>query len=191
MAKIEAWEGKVRSHMEQFVREVNDAWQYALHHHSFAHDRDPEHVPALDFNDPKWPETLTEPAKKIIRVGNAIKEATRAEEEGGEGALHKAMEPIIEFTKGTQVELEWAYTHTGYQLQRNYETEEEEHPFYASVLVSSFADYLMRYNTFLHLGVCRQCGKLYLKPKHGQKSRYCSHACGQKAYRERKKKEEG
>ena len=39
-----------------------------------------------------------------------------------------------------------------------------------------------------HLGICHECNRIYLKRKHGAgRSRFCSRACGQKAYRERKK----
>jgi len=41
-----------------------------------------------------------------------------------------------------------------------------------------------------HLGICHECNRIYLKRKHGTKSRYCSRACGQKAWRERKKMQE-
>jgi len=190
MNKIDAWESKVRAHMNQFARQVNDALGFAIHHHNASYTQDPKHVSLLAFDDPKWPEKLTKPAKKIARVSIAIKQAIRAEEEGDQQAFDNAMQPIIEFTNGMHVRLEWTRSEGKYQLQRNHEGPEEEYPFYASLLVLDLADYLVQYNEFLHLGICRHCAKLYLKPKHGAKSRYCSRACGQKAYRERKKEAE-
>jgi len=190
MAKIDAWEGKVRAHMNRFARDVNRALGYAIHLHNASHRYDPERVSLLGFDDVKWPEKLAKPAKKIARVSVAIKRAIRAEEDGDQQAFDNAMQPIIELTNRIHVWLEWTRSEGKYQLQRNHEGPEEEYPFYASLLVLDFDDYLRQYNEFLHLGICRQCAKLYLKPKHGAKSRYCSRACGQKAYRERKKEAE-
>ena len=187
MAKMELWEKRIRESMEGLARQLNGAPSVAIIEHETAREDDPEHIPPLNFNDPKWRLKLAPKAKKLATVSDCITKAIAAEEEGDEARFDEAMRPIAEFTDGMLVQLEWSKGPRGYQLTREPKSPEEERPFVASVLVVWWAEYLMRYREIVHLGVCRQCGNVYLKPKHGQKQRYCSRACSQKAYRERKK----
>jgi len=198
MAKIEAWEERTREEMEEFARQINSASTYALAVHAFAHEDDPENVPAVDpddLDDPKILDRLVPAARKHVLISTAIWMVIKAEEDEDSETLQKAMSHVISYTKGMTVTLGWIINESGYRLSRVLEPVidekgEEKHPLVTSSLIFSLDDYLTRYRDIVHLGVCRHCGDVYLKPKHGRKQRYCSRACQQKAYRERKAERE-
>ena len=187
MAKIASWEAEIRSTMESLARHVNRALNLALMEQNHLQQVDPENVPAIDLEDPDWPGKLAPRPKRMVQVWAAIIRAIRAEEEQDAEELEHAMRVLSEFIDGMPVELEWSRGPEGYRLVKRFEGDMERYPMTAATWMLGFADYLTRYSGIVHLGVCRQCDNVYLKPKHGQKMRYCSHACAQKAYRERKK----
>ena len=190
MAKIEPWEQRIRGEMERFVHQLGIAIDMAVHTHYMHQRSDPDNIPELDFRDPSWVGKLVQPARKIIDIQYAIREAIRVEEDGDQDAFGKATKPISEFVDGMMVRLQSVWSGGEIRLSHEHTSDEKERPFVAFVLVEWFFDYEMRYKDVVHLGVCRQCRKAYVKPKHGQKTRYCSPACRQKAYRERKKETE-
>jgi len=187
MPKLTDWERKVREDLEGFARQVNSAPSMAVMAQMMAHERDPEHVPEVDPGLPGWQERLTPKARKILDVGEAIRAVIRAEEEEDLEALHRAMRPITDISDGLTVKMRWVYGKYGYVFSREVDpNEEERYPFLAMVPVDNLDTYLNRYNKIARLGVCHFCGKVYVKPKHGQKTRYCSDSCKLKAYRKRK-----
>lgn len=188
MAKIEAWEQRIRDEMKMFAFQLNMAEDTALGARYMVQQADPDNVPELDHSDPKWTNCLVEPAQQHMHVAAAIKQAIQVVEEEGSGEqLYEAMKPVIRFTYGLEVTLEWSVLHYKCRLVRDLtKGNEETHPHYMVALVFWLDDYLGRYRELLHLGVCRHCHSAYLKPKHGKKQRYCSRACQQKAYRVRK-----
>lgn len=191
MAKIEPWEQRVRDGMAQFAKDLNRAFGLALAMQDIAHNKDPEHVPSVDLGNAKTFTRLVEPARIHLVVSEAIKKVIAAQEDEDAESIHKAMKPVVEFTEGIKVELQWIYGPEGYRINRNYEPEDDaKQPFVTAVLVFALGEYLSRYQDLVHLGVCRQCGTAYLKPKHGRKQRYCSRACQQKAYRVRRAEKE-
>ncbi|MFC2081572.1 hypothetical protein ACFLR0_00095 [Candidatus Bipolaricaulota bacterium] len=116
--------------------------------------------------------------------------AIHTEEDGDIKAFRRAVQPVSEFYNGCRVRLGVSWQGDEIRVNRDFLEEESEKPFVAFVLADRFFEYITRYKEIVHLGVCRLCGKVYLKPKHGQKSRYCSSSCKQKAYRQRKKESE-
>ncbi len=123
-------------------------------------------------------------------VAQAISRALLADEDEDEDALDAAMSALSKFVKGITVQLEWVKSLGEYRLGRELlggEEEDARHPFVTTVVALSFMEYWERYRDVVRLGVCRQCSRVYVKAKHGRKTRYCSGACRQKAYRERQK----
>jgi len=195
MAKIEAWEERIRDEMEEYAQQLNSAFTYALTVHALAHEQDPENVTAVDPKDPKLLDKLVPAARTHFLLSEAIWMVIKAEEDEDAETLHRAMRHVSSYTEGMTVTLGWIRNERGYRLSRDLKSEldekgEEKHPFVTSSLVFSLDDYLTRYRDIVNLGVCRHCGDVYLKPKHGRKQRYCSRACQQKAYRERKAERE-
>jgi len=191
MAKIEPWEQRIRDEMEKFAYQLNIAFSVAIHTHYGRKLDDPDNVPELDFNDTKkFIDQLVPRARKLLEIQSAIRTAIRAQEDGDQKAFSKATKPISVFVDGMTVRLQSYWSADEIRLSHEHISDEDERPFIAAVLVDWFFDYQMRYKDFVHLGACRQCNKVHVKPKHGQKTRYCSAACRQKAYRERKKESE-
>ena len=191
MARTSEWEKEVRQGLRRLAKWVNEADWHALVEQTVAHEKNPTNVPLLDLDDPAWPKSLVPAAKRFHEIGQAIRRAIYAEEAGDKDALHEALQPIVEYMKGWKVEPQLTISGDSIRLWMEVEDKEEERPLHASTMVLEFAHYLDKYNRDFHLGVCRQCGKVYLKPKFGGKSLYCSKACTQKAYRERKQEKEG
>ena len=191
MAKIEPWEQRIRDDMEKFAHQLNIAFSMAIHTHYMYKEKDPGNVPDLDFNHPeKFLDQLVPPARKLVEIQSAIRTAIRAQEDGDQKAFIKATKPISEFVDGMTVRLQSSWSGDEIRLSYEHISDEAQRPFLAFAPIEWFFDYQMRYKDVVHLGVCRQCNTVHLKPKHGQKMRYCSAACRQKAYRERKKETE-
>jgi len=193
MAKIEAWEARIRDSMETFVFHLNNAGNAALGMHDMAQQADPDNVHDVDPAKPKWTDQLAPLAKTHLEVASGIKQAIAVLEEEGRGEkFHAAMRPVLRFTFGLEVALEWNILHYQYRLQRILkEGREKTHPIETAGLVFALDEYINRYFDLVHLGICRHCGIAYLKPKHGRKQRYCSRSCQQKAYLVRKAEKEG
>ena len=196
MAKDSEWKKRVRKDMRQIAALVNDTIWATVAGHNLLQPQYPANYRKLDLKDPSLFDKLTDDEKKTIRMSVAIKDVVRAEEKGDEKARQEALKPIQEYLKDRPVWLvlsaESGHDFLTFAEQDPAKPEIVEEfkgrPYYVSVMVLSFAKYLEWYKEYLgqHLGVCRQCDKVYLKPKYGADSRYCSRACTQKAYRERK-----
>jgi hypothetical protein len=188
---------RVRQELRSLARQVNNIVWVTVASHEMQHEIYPERSAALDLDDPTWPEKLTSSEKRAIRIAISIRKAIRAEEEGNEEVREDALKLVQEYVveKPLWMSLEYRDA-TAAVVYSEYDPNipgvpemDENRPFHVSVMVLSFVKYLEWYKEFLgqHLGVCRQCDKVYLKPIHGADSMYCSGACAQKAYRERKK----
>jgi len=187
MARIEAWEARIRGDMAKFVHRLNLAPGLAMRWHESEREKDPEHVAEVDPNAPGALAKLTEPARRLLLVSQAAKLAIAAEEEEPVDFdhLHKVMHPIVDFTDNMMVKMRWSFSEGQYHFDKVLESPEETHPLLVASLTLALDDYFNRNRDLVHLGVCRVCKTAYLKPKHGQKMRYCSPACRQKAYRKR------
>ncbi len=191
MAKIEPWEQKIRDFMEGFATQVNNLFDFGVFLQSREHENDPEQVPDVDpYNDPKWISKLVTPAKEHVTVWGSIVGSIYQHEEGNSEAFQTAIKPVSDFYSGSKVRLEVVWEDGQVRLSRQYLGENPQ-LFTAFAPADQFFDYVTRYSDIVHLGVCRLCQQLYVKPKHGQKMRYCSASCRQKAYRQRKKESDG
>ena len=191
MAKIAEWEAEIRETVEGLASQINGGWSLALLEHETRRREDPENVPAINPQDPAWTEKLVPMARRMVDVWSAVVRAIQAEEEGDAAEYERAMRKLSAFIDGMNVKLNWSRGPRGYHLATQHSDDPERYPFAATAWALGFMEYVTVYSPIVHLGVCRQCMTVYLKPKHGQKMRYCSHACAQKAYRKRKKKAEG
>jgi hypothetical protein len=188
MAKIEPWEERIRKDMEEFAYQLNIAYALALMWQDMAAQDDLEHVESVDLQTPGFVGKLIKPARDLFIVSQMIKQVIELDEEEQDNPEHrrKVMQPIIDFTNGMQVSLDWTVSQGRYRLNRVLAADDDDHPLQTTYLVFCLDEYLNRYKDLVHLGNCRLCHTIYLKPKHGQKMRYCSAACRQKAYRQRK-----
>ncbi len=188
MAKIESWEERIRGDMAEFAKQTNIAYSVAFAMHADALARDPEHVKVLNFDSPAFIDQMIKPAHDLFVVAEMARRVIELEEEEQDDLerRHKLMKPIVEFTDGMSVSLEWEFSQGEYKLGRVLAGSDEDHPLVTAYLVFCLDDYLNRYRGLVHLGSCRSCRRVYLKPKHGQKMRYCSPACRQRAYRKRR-----
>lgn len=190
MAKLEPWEKRLRAEFRNYVGEVNTCRWLFRYVHETARGKDPSIPDADPDRDPKSAVKLTKFAKQIWDMWTSITDSIRAEEDGDAVAFKEAASPLVDFIDGVKMKL--AVGWKGDQLTTSRlmdEAPEEKHP-HAAKVADGFIKYEIDHKEVIHLGVCRQCGNVYLKPKHGQKMRYCSGVCRQKAYRERKKVDE-
>lgn len=185
MAKIEPWEERIRNEMTEFANQLNYGFGLALAWHESARAQDPDHVPAVNREDPRWIDKLTLPARHLFLVSQSAKVVIQSVEDDDLEQRHKGMKYIVGFSDGALVKMRWVFSDGQYHFDKFLETPEETHPFVVASLVFELDKYLNRYRDIVHLGICRVCKTAYLKPKHGQKMRYCSPACRQKAYRKR------
>jgi len=191
VAKIEGWEQRIRDDMERFAYQLNIAPGIALEMHAAAREEDPENIPEVSPEDSRVFDKLVKPARQHLLISEMVKAVIAAEEEEDTAAVKKAMRPVMEFTEGMTLRPRWVISDNRFRMSRELDAEDDEHPLVAASLVLWLDDYLNRHHGVVHLGVCRSCGAVYLKPKHGRKQRYCSRACQQRAYRERKAEREG
>ena len=187
MAKIEPWEHKIRQQAKEFARRLNYAPTLAHMTHEQARVKGGDRIPVVYPDEPDWTSKLVGCARKIADVAAAITMAIEADEGENDEVLGDAMKVLADFTEGLSVTLRWVRKFEDYALSREQTAEEEDHPLIATGMMLGFADYWQRDKDIVHLGVCRQCLNVYVKPKHGRKMRYCSRACQQKAYRKRRK----
>jgi hypothetical protein len=185
MAKIEPWEERIRDEMAEFANQLNNAPQLAMLTHDSARAQDPDHVPEIDWEAPGVIEKLVQPARQLLLVSQSAKLVIQSVEDDDLALRHKGMKYIVEFSDGMVVRMSWVFSDGQYHMDKVLESPEETHPLVVASLVFGLDNYLNRYRDIVHLGVCRVCRTAYLKPKHGQKMRYCSPACRQKAYRKR------
>ncbi len=188
MAKIEAWEQRIRDDIEMFANQANSLFDLIFITHYETPAEDGEEIPNVDVaNDPKWPEKLRPMVRDLYDIYLSILRSVVADEDGESEAWREYIQIAADFVDGTEVKLR-AVWH-GEELRRSTELHHETFTknFVAFTLADWLLDYFTRYKDLVHLGVCRVCHKVYLKPKHGQKMRYCSPAHRQKAYRKRKK----
>ena len=188
LARIEAWEQRIRDQTESLARQLNDAPGYSLLTHHTAHSDKPDAIPPANPDAPNWWKRLVPVARKHFEVFRAITAALIADEDEDEAAIDEAMSQLADFIEGLRVGVEWTKNLGEYRVAMQFGADtEERHPFATTSMVLAFFDYWSRHREIVHLGVCRQCGTVYLKAKHGRKTRYCSSACRQRAFRERHK----
>jgi hypothetical protein len=175
--------------MAEFANQLNGAPGLVHDWHESARAKDPENVPAVNPEDPNFIGKLAHTARQLLLVSSSAKAAIQCEEDEDLTRRQKAMKGIADFANGMLVRTQWEPSTDGrYHLKKLLESPEETHPLVVAYLVFTLDDYLNQYRDIVHLGVCRVCGTVYLKPKHGQKMRYCSNSCRQKAYRKRQEK---
>lgn len=192
MAKIEPWEQRMRENMQMFADQANGMFDMIFLTHYQTPTQPGEEIPEIDAaNDPKWPQKLRELARELYEILSSILRTIKAEEDGDKETFREAAQLSVDFVDGTQVELSISWREDQIQRTRVLKPETTAKSFHAFVMADWLLDYLTRYKDAVHLGVCRNCTKVYVKPKHGQKMRYCSASCRQKAYRQRKKKSDG
>jgi len=187
MAELTPWEKKARELAEVLAKQADQALSYAMMVHTSASEEEREKLGPLRLDEPKFWRNLVPAARKHIEVASAVGRAIRADEDGDENGLRDAMKDLGAFVEGMTVRLSWKPDAGEYRLFQEFTSDLEEYPFITAGLALSFAEYWERYRDTVHLGVCRQCSSVYVKPKHGRKTRYCSGACRQKAYRARQK----
>jgi len=187
MAELTPWEKKARELAETLAKQADHAVSYAMMTHSSASEEEREGLGPLRLDEPNWWRNLVPTARKHIEVAGAIYRAIRADEDANEEGVRDAMKDLGDFIEGMSVRLSWRPDAGEYRLSRELTSALEDHPFITAGLALSFVEYWERYRDAVHLGVCRQCSRVYVKPKHGRKTRYCSGACRQKAYRARQK----
>jgi hypothetical protein len=191
VAKIEPWEQRLRMSLEQFAYQVNDTWPVMMLTHYNAPGVDPDDIPTLDFeNDDNWMDKLVKPARQLFDVWKSIVGCIHAEEERDTDAFNRAVQPLSDFFDGCRVEMSVVWDQGEIRVNRDFLEDESEKSFVAFALADRFLEYVTRQKDIVHLGVCGLCRQVYVKPKHGQKARYCSAACKQKAFRKRRKEAE-
>jgi len=192
MAKIEPWEQRIRENMQKFADQANGMSNLILVTHYEAPKQPGEEIPEIDkVNDPEWFDKLRTLARELFAIQCSIISSIGAEEDGDKETFRKAVKGSADFVDGTQVELSISWRGDEIHRTRVLQPESTEKGFVAFVMADWLLEYLTRYKDAVHLGVCRTCSKVYVKPKHGQKMRYCSASCRQKAYRQRKKESDG
>jgi len=188
MKKLAQWERKKRQQAAAFAEQVNGAEDCVFLGHGALVQMDPDRVSPLSAGDPHWREKLDPAGKSYLKLAEAMKAFLRADEKGDQEARDKAMEPFGRFFHGRKMAVYVATDGHGHYWRSPRPLEPAGDLAYPHAFVDDFFEYLEHWSDFLNLGVCHQCGKAYLKPKHGAKMRYCSRACGQKAYRERERR---
>jgi len=181
-------EQAVRERIQAFVERLNQAPLQALLLQQLAHTREPERY-ADPIQEENIPEERRHPgARDLALVFTLIRNLVAALDQDDEATLRKAVEgaqgyledvvvkPRLSAEKGT--------------LRVIYKDRTEGREFFATALLLEFLDYVQNYAHDIKLGICRHCGKVFVKPKHGAQAIYCSRSCTQKAYRARKKQRE-
>jgi hypothetical protein len=192
MAKIEAWEQKIRDDMQMFADQANGMFDMIFVTHYETPPEEGEEIPELDVaNDPDWPDKLRPSARELFDILLSILRSIIADEDGNAEAWRKYVQISASYLEGIQVELSTVWQGNTMKRQKTVKPETFKKNFQAYVMADWLLDYFTRYKDVVHLGVCRECQKVYLKPKHGQKMRYCRPAHRQAAYRRRKKESDG
>jgi len=174
----------MREWVEAFVERLNRAPFYALLLQEQAHMRDPTH-----YADPKQgtpiPEDKRYPgAVDLAQVTSIVRGLIGALERGDKVEIERALKPAQEYLSRVLVQPSLRFEEG--ELKVVYEDKTEGREFFATALLLDFLVYLQHYADDVKLGICRHCGKVFVKPKHGAQAVYCSNACKQRAYRERK-----
>ena len=187
MAQVSAWEKRMRDAAGRLAKSVNQSSSFAMLTHETTRLGDPENVPEVVEEGVGWWKSLSEPARTHMEVAHAIAAAVIADEEENEEGLREAMQVFSRFISDLSVSLNWRHDGHDYSLHKSHDVNDAKHPLITTMMALTFANYWEQARGTIHLGLCRQCGNLYVKPKHGRKTRYCSGACRQKAYRARQK----
>jgi len=188
MAKLSEWEKKGREHAQMLADQLNGAPGYAALTHKTEREKDPDGIKPVIVGEPQWWKNLAPRARKHVDAAKSVIAALMADEAEDSAALRKAMNDFSGAVDGLKVMLTWEPSAGEYRLNRAIPGDQEEkYPFPTTVMALGFTTYWERYRGTVQMGVCHQCGTVYVKPKHGRKTRYCSDACRQKAFRERHK----
>jgi len=192
MAKIEAWEQRIRDEMQSFAYQANGMFDMIFLTHYEPPPEEGEDVPELDVaDDPNWPDKLRPSARELYDIFLSILRSIIADEDGNTEAWRKYVQISTSYLEGVQVELSTVWHGDTMKRQNVVKPDTFKKNFQAYVMADWLLNYFTRYKDLVHLGVCRECQKVYLKPKHGQKMRYCTPAHRQAAYRRRKKESDG
>lgn len=192
MAKIEPWEQRIREDMEKFANQANGMSNLILVTHYETPAQPGEAIPEIDkVNDLEWPKKLRKLAHELFAIQCSIISSIGAQEDTDKETFRQAVKISADVVDGTQVKLSISWRGDQIHRTRVLQPQTTSRSFHAFVMADWLLEYLTRYKDVVHLGVCRTCSKVYVKPKHGQKMRYCSASCRQKAYRQRKKESDG
>ena len=188
MAKIEPWEQRIRDDMQTYADQANLMYDMVFVNHYDTPTQEGEEITEIDVaNDPNWPDKLRSSAREVYDILLSILRTIVAEEDGDAESWREYVQIAADFLEGVQVELSTVWHGDTMRRQSVVKPETFKKNFQAYVMANWLLDYFTRYKDLVHLGVCRECSKVYVKPKHGQKMRYCSAAHRQAAYRRRKK----
>lgn len=182
MTRLASWEKTEREKAAAFAQQVNDAEQIVLSAHQTNVDWGTEGARPIAPDDPRWRTKLLPLEKTHLEVAQAIRAFLRADEEGDPEACSKAMRLIGKLYQNRTFEIAIESDGRGRFRRLPLRLTGDRLFGPTELLLDGFFDYVERTREFLNLGVCHHCGKVYLKTKQGAKMRYCSRACGQKAY---------
>ena len=180
---------EARKRLGAFADRLNQAPVYATFLQQVAHRREPDRYPdpTLALDVPKG--KLDPGARDVLLVTDIIRDLIAGLDRGDETVLKRAVTKAQEYLESVvlvpQLRLERG------KLKVAYRDETKGKEFFATSLLLDFLDYLQNYADEVKLGICKHCGKAFVKPKHGAQAIYCSRACAQKAYRARRKKKGG
>jgi hypothetical protein len=188
MKKLAQWERKKREQASAFADRVNGAEAWALDSHEAAVEMEVKGASPIAPGDPKWRAKLLPAEETHLEVAAAVKAYLLAAEAGDQAACGSALDPFGRLLNGRQLEVYVATDGKGHFWRQPRPLKAPGSFPQTEAMVDDFFEYVERTSEFLNLGVCHQCGKVYLKTKQGAKMLYCSRACGQKAYRERQRR---
>ena len=180
---------EARKRLGAFADRLNQAPVYATFLQQVAHRREPDRYPDPTLA-PDVPKGKLDPgARDVLLVTDIIRDLIAGLDRGDETVLKRAVTKAQEYLESVvlvpQLRLERG------KLKVAYRDETKGREFFATSLLLDFLDYLQNYADEVKLGICKHCGKAFVKPKHGAQAIYCSRACAQKAYRARRKKKGG
>ena len=175
-----------RKRLEAFADRLNQAPVYATFLQQLAHRREPDRYPDPALAPGVPDEKLDPGVRDVLLVTDLIRDLIKGLDRRDGAVLHRAVTRAQEYLENVvlvpQLRLEQG------ELTVVYRDETEGREFFATSLLLDFLDYLQNYADEIKLGICKHCGKAFVKPKHGAQAIYCSRACAQKAYRARRKK---
>lgn len=181
-------EPTARERVRAFVERLNRAPLQVALVQQLAHVREPDRYadPAIVENIPD--EMYHPGAKDLALVTMIVRKLIVALEQGNQAVLSRAVEQAQDYLDSVLVTPR--LTTKGGKIEVVYQDRTKGKEFLATALLLEFLTYVQNYAEEIKLGICRHCGKVFVKPKHGAQAIYCSRSCTQKEYRRRKKKKE-
>jgi len=177
-----------RKRLQAFADRLNQAYVYAMVLQQLAHRREPDRYPDPAVAPSIPEEKLVPGARDILLVADIIRDLIQGLDRRDEAILQQAVSRAQGYLEDVvlvpQLRLDQG------DLQVVYRDDTKGRELFATSLLLDFLEYLQHYADEVKVGICRHCGKAFVKPKHGAQAVYCSRSCTQKAYRERRKKRE-